>query len=279
MEVWLWFDIQFLGPLYLELIIALGKQTMKRVQITTYFFGTFLLSVSLSIQAISYHLVSPPIHPCIAPSTHTLPLSHSSTHLSIYLIHPSVSPFISLSVLNSSLLSGGTKVGKTAFWKAQEERPWGESEVSAFRQKPPEVRWSHKLNPRFTHTFLQPRPVGSLWAACSSTNSLLCFHVSHRPFFSLLGEDGDKGKESVRNKEALILRWWGWRDPSVQGPKWVGRREEAGSWGWFLLCSLWKVSWGRRGLSCLKPWETQRTPVSLNKTLQGRWTSTAQRIN
>jgi len=116
------------------------------------------------------------LHPsiCFAPSTHTLPLSHSSTHLSIYLIHPSVSPFISLSVLNSSLLFGGTKVGKTAFWKAQEERPWGESEVSAFRQKPPEVRWSHKLNPRFTHTFLQPRTVGSLWAACSSTNSLLC---------------------------------------------------------------------------------------------------------
>ena len=102
-------------PLYLELMVAHEKQARRRVKITTYFLETFLLPVGLSIQAASCYFVSPPIYLCISPSIHTPHcLIYPPTLPSLYLIHPSI--------LNSSLLLGGTKGGKRAFWKAQGEK-------------------------------------------------------------------------------------------------------------------------------------------------------------
>lgn len=63
-------------------------------------------------------------HPSLYRSIHSHPPSVPPVHPPVHLSHSAICLSIHLSVLNSSLLFGGTKVGKTAFWKAQEERPW-----------------------------------------------------------------------------------------------------------------------------------------------------------
>lgn len=86
-----WRAEKLLGPLYLELVVALGKQAKKRVKIIICFLGTFLLPVSVSIQAASYHFVCLPTHLCIPLPVHTIPRPiHPPTHPSIPCIHLSV---------------------------------------------------------------------------------------------------------------------------------------------------------------------------------------------
>lgn len=77
-KLWLWFDNHLLGPLYLEFMIALGKQARKRVKITTY----------ISLGPFCFLSVCPSKLPPIILSLHP-----SSLYLSIH-SHPPSALFI-----------------------------------------------------------------------------------------------------------------------------------------------------------------------------------------
>lgn len=73
-----------LAPLYLELMVAFGKQPRSN---NNYFLETFPLPVSLSIPAASYHLS---LYLSIYVSLHSFtPSPASFIHPRIHLAHPS----------------------------------------------------------------------------------------------------------------------------------------------------------------------------------------------